>query len=143
MFCARTKNLEQCTYCPEAYHRKCIDQRKESPKNNPFHNAVCTKHSCMNCGLTANKAGGLLLSCNECPYAYCIECLNLDSIRSIDDELPQYKNLGYTPPRHIQYITCGGCLAKEREGEHKRTVSSGGGQILRKTKRTRRFANEY
>lgn len=124
-------------YCPEVYHQKCIERQKEPPKTNFFHNAICTKHRCVTCGLTANKVGGLLLSCTDCPWAYCIACADLNSIKSIDGELPQYEALGYTPPRHTRYITCGDCVAKAREGERKRTMTPSDGRILPSTKRAR------
>lgn len=116
--------------------------QNESPKNNLFHNAVCTKHSCVKCGLTANKVGGLLLTCTDCPCAYCVDCVDLNAIKSINGELPQYQILGYASPQHIQYITCGGCMAKSREGERKRTVTPSDARLLRSIKRARRLASQ-
>jgi hypothetical protein len=142
MICAKPKKLEECMYCPQAYHKECVDRQKESSRNNPFHNAVCTKHSCVRCGLTANKVGGLLLSCTDCPCAYCIDCVDLNALKSIDGELPEYRSLGYNSPRHIQYITCGGCVQKAQEGERKRRVTASDDRILRSIKRARGFVLE-
>jgi SWI/SNF-related matrix-associated actin-dependent regulator of chromatin subfamily A member 5 len=92
--------------------------------------------------LTATSSGGVLFSCNNCPRSYCIECLDLNAIESIDGELPEYEGLGYESPRHFQYITCEDCVKKSNGKHSKRDMTPIDGQNLRNSKRVRRFAFE-
>ena len=138
MFCKKTRYLEECLYCPQVYHKKCVVRQKESSKNNPFNNTVCSKHSCVKCGRTATISGGMLFSCNICPYSYCIECLNLNAIKCINGEIPEYGKLGYESPRHMEHITCEGCVTKSKERNSKRSTTSSA-RLLQSVKRARLF----
>jgi SWI/SNF-related matrix-associated actin-dependent regulator of chromatin subfamily A member 5 len=119
-----------------------MNQGQNASRKNPVNNKVCPQHRCSQCDLTANNAGGLLLACNKCSSSYCIDCVDLDVIKSIGDSIPEFEAIGYESPRHIQYITCGGCLEKAREGQQKRIVAPSDTPILRSVKRARRFAFE-
>ncbi|EED22983.1 hypothetical protein TSTA_064500 [Talaromyces stipitatus ATCC 10500] len=132
--CGRTRKLDECLYCPRSYHEKCVNRQKDSTqkKYNPFNNDICPYHWCTKCGMTASNAGGLLLSCNSCPRSFCIDCIDLDEMESIEGELPEFLDLGYESPRHIEYITCGDCMKKARKEPRKREVTSTGGRVLRK-----------
>uniref|UniRef100_A0A093VG44 Lymphoid-specific helicase n=1 Tax=Talaromyces marneffei PM1 TaxID=1077442 RepID=A0A093VG44_TALMA len=126
LICGKTRNLEECTYCPRAYHEGCANQERNASKKNPFNNKVCPHHRCRKCGLTANNAGGLLLACTKCPGAYCHNILEFEAI-------------GYESPRYIHHITCGDCLEKGQKSERKRTVNPSDSRVFRSMKRTRGF----
>ncbi|KAL3709382.1 hypothetical protein TMatcc_003172 [Talaromyces marneffei ATCC 18224] len=139
LICGKTRNLEECTYCPRAYHEGCANQERNASKKNPFNNKVCPHHRCRKCGLTANNAGGLLLACTKCPGAYCIDCVDLDAIKSIGDNILEFEAIGYESPRYIHHITCGDCLEKGQKSERKRTVNPSDSRVFRSMKRTRGF----
>lgn len=125
------------------YHEECMNQEEITSKKNPFGNKTCPHHHCVNCGLTAINAGGLLLVCNKCQFSTCIDCVDLDAIKSIGDNIPEFEAIGYESPRHFQYITCEVCLKKSHEREQKRTMTRTDSQHLRNVKRVCRFGFEY
>lgn len=134
MVCGKSRQLEKCLYCPRVCHEECVDRltNSTSKKYNAFHNAICPHHRCSKCGLGASKAGGVLFSCHACPRSFCIYCIDLSAIDSIDGELPEFEELNYDSPNHVQHITCATCVDNSKLQDLKRAMNPTEGHLLRK-----------
>ncbi|KAH8705474.1 P-loop containing nucleoside triphosphate hydrolase protein [Talaromyces proteolyticus] len=123
LFCGKQRGLTECAHCPNSFHEKCLGKKKSHAVNN-FRN-ICAYHKCSACFQSAADAGGMLFLCNSCPRAFCVDCVNLDTMVLICDEIPKFKALGYQQPKSAMNITCGDC-ASQQSSRFKRGASQEG-----------------
>ncbi|CAK5264833.1 unnamed protein product [Mycena citricolor] len=112
--CRDGGELFMCNCCPRVFHRNCHPTLSGAAVKKATA-LVCGQHVCRHCQRNTTAAGGLLLRCQTCPFAYCIDCISLDDVELVGDTIPAFVLCRFGARDSVFYIRCSDCVVAAKE----------------------------
>ncbi|KAJ7664940.1 P-loop containing nucleoside triphosphate hydrolase protein [Mycena rosella] len=113
MSCRDGGEVAICNHCPRVFHAGCHPTHTAQEVNAaPLIN--CSQHSCRDCARSTTAAGGLLLRCQTCPYAFCSDCVPWDDIKMVGDTIPEFVLRKFGKIGSAYFIRCADCCEQGR-----------------------------
>mmetsp|Transcript_47412 Transcript_47412/g.111742 ORF Transcript_47412/g.111742 Transcript_47412/m.111742 type:complete len:672 (-) Transcript_47412:567-2582(-) len=122
LYCRGGGVLAHCesSYCSRAFHPNCI------PENAPVNHLTgrvsqCSQHGCMTCGSKADRKGGLLFRCWDCPACFCCDCLP-DGYEAM--ERNHVLDIVGCVSGTTEFLRCNACVKKKPSAPAKRSFDA-------------------